>query len=124
MKTLRTRVYLRNFRRNLLTILKDLGTCKGDFSKSIRKLKVSIEKGFGQVRAELQATRCDLATGTEKTRGQFKAQIKPVMWVVHVLLGGGSIVSTIFTHSYLSNTNIHQCVYFLVETHLKKPRLN
>ncbi|KAH0615238.1 uncharacterized protein H6S33_000874 [Morchella sextelata] len=59
----------------------DLGNFKGDVSKSIGELASRTEQGFGSIE-----------TITEKNQGELKADIKPLVWQVRILLGGASLV--------------------------------
>ncbi|KAF8457646.1 hypothetical protein BGX38DRAFT_1326593 [Terfezia claveryi] len=76
-------------------LTKDLGDFKGDVNKSFGELATRMEAGFGR-----------METRMEKNYGELKADIKPLVWQVRILLGGASLVMVFLVKTYLDEHNI------------------
>jgi len=80
---------------------KDLGDFKGDVNKSIGVLSVRMEAGFGDLKSEMAKMHAE----TNTKIGDLKAEIKPIVWQVRVLLAGASLVVAFLVKTYLEEHN-------------------
>ncbi|KAF8420986.1 hypothetical protein EV426DRAFT_610172 [Tirmania nivea] len=74
-------------------LTKDLGDFKGDVNKSLGELATRMEAGFGRI----ETSQARLETSMEKNYGELKADIKPLVWQVRIILGGASLVIVFLT---------------------------
>ncbi|RPB28086.1 hypothetical protein L211DRAFT_778555, partial [Terfezia boudieri ATCC MYA-4762] len=81
----------------------DLGDFKGDVNKSLGELATRMEAGFGRMETRfgrmemsMEKNYRELKTCMGKNYGELKADIKPLIWQVRILLGGASLVCVIY----------------------------
>ncbi|KAF8435249.1 hypothetical protein BGX38DRAFT_1275091 [Terfezia claveryi] len=81
---------------------RDLGNFKADVNKSLGELATRMEAGFGR----METSQARLETSMEKNYGELRADIKPLVWQVRILLGGASLVIVFLVKTYLDEHNI------------------
>lgn len=69
-----------------------MGDFKGNVNKSLRELATRMEAGFWRMETRFGK----IETSMEKICGELKGDIKPLVWQVHILLGGASLVCIIY----------------------------